>query len=100
MMDRVSFLTIGGMALTTYLTRVGGYLLLGNRRFSARATAFMDIVPGCVLISVIAPTFAAGRVPDLVGLALTILAASRLSLLPTIAIGVGSTGLLRLVFPV
>lgn len=55
----------------------------------------MEATPGCVLISVIAPHFVSGRLADLVALAITLLAASRLSVLPTILIGVASTGLLR-----
>ncbi|MCP8896959.1 AzlD family protein [Shinella daejeonensis] len=88
------------MALATYLTRIGGYLLLGNRTLSPRVTTVMDTAPGCVLISVIAPHFATGHPADLISLALTALAATRLSLLPTVLIGVASAGLLRNFLPV
>ncbi|MBR0558607.1 AzlD family protein [Neokomagataea anthophila] len=94
-----SALTIIGMGITTYLTRIGGYLLLGGKRLSPRATAMMDIIPGCVLISVLAPSFASGRPTDLAGLAITVFAATRWALLPTMAIGIVSTGVLRAVFP-
>ena len=47
------------------------------------------------LISVIAPHFVSSRPADLLSLAITLLAASRLSVLPTILIGVASAGLLR-----
>ncbi|GBR51621.1 branched-chain amino acid transport [Neokomagataea thailandica NBRC 106555] len=97
-MDRDTLLTILGMGLTTYLTRIGGYVLLGGKTLSPRATAMMDIIPGCVLISVLAPSFATGRWFDLAGLGITVLAAMKLPLLPTMAIGVISTGFLRAVF--
>lgn len=93
-----STLTILGMGVTTYLTRIGGYLLLGGKTLSARATAMMDIIPGCVLISVLAPSFASGRPTDLAGLIITVIAATRLALLPTMAIGIVSTGVLRALF--
>ncbi len=95
MIDPLTVVTILLMAAVTYLTRVSGYLLLRNRTLSRRATAVMEATPGCVLISVIAPHFVSSRPADLLSLAITLLAASRLSVLPTILIGVVSAGLLR-----
>ena len=83
------------MALATYATRIGGYLLLGDRALSPRVRTVMDAAPGCVLISVIAPHFATGHPADLISLGLTALAATRMSLLPTVLIGIVSAGLLR-----
>ncbi|MGH7018917.1 MAG: AzlD family protein [Brevundimonas sp.] len=87
------------MALATYLTRIGGYLLLGDRTLSPRLKAVMETAPGCVLIAVIAPHFGTGRPADLIALGLTLLAATRLSLLPTVVVGVVSAGLLRYFLP-
>ncbi len=95
MIDPLTVVTILLMATVTYLTRVSGYLLLRNRTLNRRATAVMEATPGCVLISVIAPHFVSSRPADLLSLAITLLAASRLSVLPTILIGVVSAGLLR-----
>ena len=95
MIDPLTVVTILLMAAVTYLTRVSGYLLLRNRMLSRRATTVMEATPGCVLISVIAPHFVSSRPADLLSLAITLLAASRLSVLPTILIGVASAGLLR-----
>ncbi|QJE95096.1 AzlD family protein [Luteolibacter luteus] len=89
------FLTILLMALATYLTRIGGYLLLRKHQPSPRVAAILDAAPGCVLISVIAPHFASGHVADLAALGITALAASRLSMLPTVLIGVASAAALR-----
>ncbi|QDH18025.1 AzlD family protein [Swingsia samuiensis] len=94
-MHWISVLTILGMALITYLTRLLGYLFLRGKNLSERTIFFMDILPGCVLISVIAPAFSSGKIPDYIGLIVTIAAAMRFSLLPTMFLGVGSTGLLR-----
>ena len=95
MIDPLTLATILLMAAVTYLTRVSGYLLLRNRTLGPRATAVMEATPGCVLISVIASHFVSGRPADLLSLAITLLAATRLPVLPTILIGVASAGLLR-----
>ena len=83
------------MASATYLTRTLGYVALRNRKLSPRAMAVLESVPGCVLISVIAPAFVSGRPADLIALALTVAAATRLPMLPTVIIGVTAAGLLR-----
>lgn len=57
MIDATTFFTIVLMAGVTYLTRIGGYVVLRNRTLSGRATAVMEAAPGCVLIAVIAPAF-------------------------------------------
>ena len=95
MIDMTTLLTIVLMAGVTYLTRIGGYVVLRNRVLSARATAVMEAAPGCVLISVIAPAFVSKNPADLLALAITFVAAMRLSMLPTVLIGVASAALLR-----
>jgi uncharacterized membrane protein len=95
MIDGWTFATIVMMALVTYLTRIGGYLVLGGRALSPRTMTVLDTAPGCVLIAVIAPVFATGRTADLIALSLTMVAATRLPLLPTVLIGVGSAALAR-----
>ena len=95
MIDGLTFATIVLMAAVTYLTRIGGYLVLGRRDLSLRTITVLDAAPGCVLIAVIAPMFVSGRPVDLIALAITCAAATRLSLLLTVFIGVGSAGVLR-----
>ncbi|MBZ9998330.1 AzlD family protein [Mesorhizobium sp. BH1-1-4] len=95
MIDAATLVTIVLMAGVTYLTRIGGYVVLRNRVLSARATAVMEAAPGCVLISVIAPAFVSRNPADLLALAITLAAATRLSMLPTVLIGVAATGVLR-----
>lgn len=95
MIDGLTFAIIMLMATTTYLTRVLGYLLLHNRTPGPRLTAMLENVPGCVLISVIAPAFVSERPADLLALVITLLAALRLPLLPTVLLGVAATALLR-----
>lgn len=95
MIDAMNVMAIVLMASVTYLTRILGYLLLRNRSISARTAKVMDAAPGCVLIAVIAPHFVANRPADLIALAVTLLAATRLSMLPTVLIGVATAGVLR-----
>lgn len=95
MIDPTVLLTIVLMAGVTYLTRIGGYLVLRNRTLGPRAMAVVEAAPGCVLISVIAPSFVTNNPADLAALLITLLAATRLSMLPTVLIGIASSGLLR-----
>lgn len=95
MIDPINLLAIVLMASITYLTRIGGYVMLRNRTLSPRATAVMEAAPGCVLISVIAPDFVSDNPADLAALAITVLAATRLSMLPTVIVGLASAGILR-----
>ncbi|MCF8999903.1 AzlD family protein [Acinetobacter nectaris] len=96
MIHSTTLIAILLIALTTYSTRVLGYLLLKNRTLSPRQKKVLDIVPGCVLISVIAPYFVSSHVSDVIAIVITIFAATRFSLLPTVVISMVSTALLRL----
>ncbi|WP_063532963.1 AzlD family protein [Burkholderia sp. MSMB1589WGS] len=95
MIDIPTLLTIVLMASSTYLSRILGYVVLRNRTLSPRMTSVMANVPGCVLVSVIAPAFVSDKPANLLALAITLLAATRLSILPTVIIGIVSTGVLR-----
>ncbi|ENW5232661.1 TPA: AzlD family protein [Acinetobacter baumannii] len=86
-----------GMAITTYLTRIIGFFLLRNRKLSTRTQFVLDNIAGCVMLSIIAPVFVSGEPATLLGLIATLLASMWFSLLPTVLIGVGITGLSRYV---
>ncbi len=85
------------VAATTYLTRILAYVLLKNKTLSNKQRKILEVVPGCVLISVIAPYFVKDNVADLLAIAITLIAASRFSLLPTVVISMLSAALLRTV---
>lgn len=95
MIHTATLLAIVLMAVVTYLTRVLGYIALRNCTLGQRAVSVMEAAPGCVLVSVIAPHFVSDRPADLIALLITLLAAMRLSMLPTVIIGVSVAGLLR-----
>jgi uncharacterized membrane protein len=95
MIQPATLLTIGLMALATYLTRALGYMVLGNRALSQRAMAVLNAAPACVLLAVISPHFVSPRPADLLALAITILAATKLPMLATVAVAVTATAALR-----
>jgi uncharacterized membrane protein len=98
MIPAINLATILMMATATYATRIGGYLLLRNRTLGKRAQAMMQAAPGCVLIAVIAPHFVSPHPADLAALAVTLLAATRLPMLATVAIAVTAGGVFRHLF--
>ncbi len=95
MIHPMTLLAILLMAAVTYTTRIIGYAGLRNRDLSPRALAVMEAAPGCVLISVIAPRFVSNDPADLIALAVTVSAAIRLPMLPTVLIGAGTAALGR-----
>lgn len=74
-----------------------GLCFAENKTLSNKQRKILEVVPGCVLISVIAPYFVKDNVADLLAIAITLIAASRFSLLPTVVISMLSAALLRTV---
>ena len=97
MIHSTTLIAILLVAATTYLTRILGYVLLKNKTLSNKQRKILEVVPGCVLISVIAPYFVKDNVADLLAIAITLIAASRFSFLPTVVISMLSAALLRTV---
>lgn len=95
MSEYLTLLTILAMALVTYLTRVLGFVMLRNRTISPVLQEVLQAAPGCVLIAVIAPKFASGNPADLIALALSLFAATRLTILPVVLIAIVAAAVLR-----
>jgi uncharacterized membrane protein len=93
--DATTFATILGMAVVTYLTRIAGPFLGARLELTGRAKAAFDAIPPAVLVAVIAPSALATGWPETIAAAVTILAAARLPLLATIAVGVACVVALR-----
>ena len=51
-----ALVTIGGMALVTYLTRVGGVWLMSHVTLSKRMKVWLEYIPGTVIVALVAPT--------------------------------------------
>ena len=90
-----ALLAIALMALATYATRVVGYIALSDRVLGPRTRAVLEAAPACVLLAVIAPAFVAPRPADLAALAVTVAAATRLSMIATVAVAIAATASLR-----
>lgn len=98
MIHSATLIAILFIAATTYLTRILGYVLLKNKTLSHKQRQILEVVPGCVLISVIAPYFVKDNPADLIAITITLLLASRFSLLPTVAVSMASAAVLRLLW--
>lgn len=95
-LDSTAVLAIGGMALVTYATRVGGLWLLGRVTLTPRVEAWLERVPGAVLAAIVAPAALSAGVPGVLALlaAVLVMARTRNLLLALIA-GVATVWLLR-----
>lgn len=91
----MAVMTIIAMGITTYLTRIIGFLALRNRTLNPRLERVMEVVPGCVLIAVIAPVIFSGHLSDILAVFISFFAMLRFSLLPTVIIAIFATGVLR-----
>ena len=84
------------MALATYATRAGGLWLASRFDLSERAGAWLDQIPGAILVSLVAPTVLVGGPAEaLAALAVLIVASRTGSLLAAMLTGVGAVVVLR-----
>ena len=95
--DPVVLVAIVAMGLVTWLTRIAGIFLAGRLALSGRAKSAFDAIPPAILAAVIAPTVLATGLAETLAALVTALAATRLPILATIAIGVGSVVIFRAV---
>lgn len=94
--DIPTLAAIIGMAIVTYLTRVGGLWLMGRVTLTPRMEAGLRAVPGAVLISILAPdALAAGPAEIIAALATVLLMLRTRSLLLSIIVGVAAVWALR-----
>ncbi|HEY6581895.1 MAG TPA: AzlD domain-containing protein [Rubrobacter sp.] len=95
-LDPVTLLAIVLMALATYATRAGGLWLANHFELSERAGAWLDAIPGAILVSLVAPTVLTGGLAETLAAAAVVLVAFRTGSLPlAMATGVVAVVLLR-----
>ena len=95
-LDPLTLLTIVLMALATYATRAGGLWLASRLALSERAEAWLDYIPGAILVSIVAPVVLAGGIAEALAALAVILVAWRTGSLPiAMATGVCAILLLR-----
>lgn len=97
-MDWHTFLTIFVMAFSTYLTRILGFLVLRSRKLNPTTEYVLEAVPGCVLISLIAPIVLSGDLANSLAVITTFFVMRKFSLFPTVMFSILITGLLRTIF--
>ena len=93
--DPMTLVTIVAMAVVTYATRIVGIIVAGRLVLKGRARAAFDAVPPAVLVAVIAPMALATGWRETLAAIVTAVAATRLPLIATIAIGVAAIVALR-----
>lgn len=95
MMSQIGWIIVAG-AVATYLTRIGGHLVLA--RFPSihpRVQAALNAAPAAVLTTLVAPSLTTGRPAEFLTLAIAGLAALRFSMLSVFLMGLASIILLR-----
>ncbi len=94
-LDTTTLIAILAMAAVTYLTRIAGLLVADRLVLTGSAKAAFDAIPPAVLVAVIAPTALTTGWAEAIAAAITAVAAFRLPLLGTVAVGVVSVVILR-----
>ena len=94
-LDIDTLLAILAMAAATILTRVSGIFLVRYLSIGEETREALDAIPPAVLMAVIAPTALATGWAETIACAVTALSATRLPLLASIALGVGTVVALR-----
>jgi len=75
-------------ALVTYLTRIGGYLVISRiRALPPRLAAALDAVPAAVLATLVVPAALSQGLAEFFTILVAILLSMRLSLLPMFILG-------------
>jgi uncharacterized membrane protein len=93
--DPMTLAAIVAMAVVTYATRVAGFFIGNRLALRGRIRAAFDAIPPAVLVAVIAPTALATGWRETAATLVTMLAATRLPLLVTVAVGVLAVVALR-----
>lgn len=91
-----NLLAIIAMAVATYAIRLSGLWIAEYIPAGGRTRAALDALPAAVLTAVVAPMALATGLAETLAAAITVLAAMRLPLLATVAIGVVAVGALRM----
>jgi uncharacterized membrane protein len=94
-LDPTTLAAILAMAAVTYVTRIACLFVAERLVLGGRAKAAFDAIPPAVLVAVIAPTALTTGWPETIAAGITAVAATRLPLLGTIAVGVGAVVILR-----
>jgi uncharacterized membrane protein len=81
-LDPLTMTTILLMAIATYATRAGGLWLASRLALSGRVEAWLDYIPGAILVSIVAPVVLASGLAEALAALAVVLVASRTGSLP------------------
>ena len=91
-----AIIAIALMALATYATRAGGLWLASRLDLSERAGAWLDQIPGAILVSLVAPVVLTGGFAEALAAVAVVFVAVRSGSLPAAMVtGVVAVVLLR-----
>lgn len=92
----MTILAIVLMALVTYATRAGGLWLASRLNLSERAEAWLEQLPGAILVSLVAPAALTNGIPGALAAIAVVLVALRTGSLPAAMVtGVAAIVVLR-----
>ncbi|MBI2092715.1 MAG: AzlD domain-containing protein [Deltaproteobacteria bacterium] len=87
---------IFGMAVVTYLTRASGFYLVSRVKVSGKLEAFLNAIPGTVLVSLVAPVVLAdGPAESIASLAVVLTAWKSRNLPLAMVVGIVTVWVLR-----
>ncbi|WP_319487116.1 AzlD family protein [uncultured Cohaesibacter sp.] len=94
-MSSTVWIIIGG-AIVTYLTRIGGHVILTRfKQIHPRARAGLDAVPAAVLTTLVAPAVVQGGPNEWAAFAIAVIAGLRVSVIWMVVIGTVAIAVLR-----
>jgi len=94
--DPMAVLLILALGVGTYGTRISGHLILSRfERLNPRVEAALDAVPIAVITALVAPAVLASGIAEAIAAMVTVAAALRLSIMPTLLIAAVTVSLLR-----
>ncbi|HXD45856.1 MAG TPA: AzlD domain-containing protein [Pseudolabrys sp.] len=90
------WLVIAAMAAVTYVTRIGGFVIMGYVPLTRRVRAFLQALPGAVVVAIVLPIVVKGGGPAALAVAvsLAVMAWRRNDLIAVIC-GVAAAALVR-----
>lgn len=70
--DASFYIALLGMALASFGCRIAGFLLMGYLPITVRMRSALQAVPLAVMIGIVMPVVSAGRLPEIVALAVVL----------------------------
>jgi uncharacterized membrane protein len=88
-----------GMSVVTYVTKAGGMWLLGKIDISSRVQSGLEILPGAIIVSILAPELVEGTLATWIAAGIVLVVAWRTERITlSLLVGVISVLALRTVF--